>query len=245
MRLVFGVNNNILIDVFAPFPHFSIMVLDLYVDWLSQPCRAVAILLMDNNIEHELHEVNILQGETRGADFKQVNPVGKVPAIVDDGFHLGESHTIMRYICATRNLPDHYYPKDPKQRAQVDYWLDWHHSNLRHGSVRLIRAYIFGPMRNFSQQTIDELVKEGDEVLKSSLTFMDETLSKSKYIAGGNEISIADIALVCEVAMLPIVGASCENYPNVQTWLQRIASEIKSWKQANAKLDQFLASQKK
>jgi glutathione S-transferase len=221
------------------------MVLDLYVDWLSQPCRAVAMLLMDNNIEHKLHEVNILKGETRGADYKQVNPVGKVPAIIDDGFHLGESHTIMRYICATRNLPDHYYPKDTKQRAQVDYWLDWHHSNLRHGSVRLIKANIFGPMRNFSQQTIDELRKEGDEVLKSSLTYMDETLGKSKYIADGNQISIADIALACEVAMLPIAGASCEGYPNVQTWLQRISSEMKSWKQANATLDQFLASQKK
>ena len=221
------------------------MVLDLYIDWISQPSRAVAMLLMDNNIEHELHEVDIFKGQTQDADFKQVNPGGKVPAIVDDGFHLGESHTIMRYICATRNLPDHYYPKDEKQRARVDYWLDWHHSNLRHGSVRLIKAYILGPKKNFCQQTIDELIKEGDEVLESSLTFMDETLAEREYIAGDNQISIADIALACEVAMLPIVGASCENYPNVQTWLERVSSEIKSWKQANAKLDQYLASQEK
>jgi glutathione S-transferase len=221
------------------------MVLDFYVDWISQPCRAVGMLLMDNNVEHQVHEVSLMKGETQGAAYKQVNPCGKVPSIVDDGFHLGESHTIMRYLCETRNLPDHYYPKDIKQRAKVDYWLDWHHMNLRHGSLRLIRANVFGPMRQYSQQTIDELRKEGDDVLKTSLSFMDENLGKNNYIAGGNQLSIADIALACEVAMLPVSGASCEGYANVQMWLKRISTEIKSWPQANASLDQFLASKKK
>ena len=108
------------------------MVLDLYIDWISQPCRAVAMLLTDNNVEHQVHEVSIMKRETQGAAYKQVNPSGKVPSIVDDGFHLGESHTIMR-LCASRNLPDHYYPNDIKQRANADYWLDWHHKNLSHG----------------------------------------------------------------------------------------------------------------
>jgi glutathione S-transferase len=191
------------------------MVLDLYIDWLSQPCRAVSMLLMDNNVEHQVHEISIMKGETQGAAYKQINPTGKVPSIVDDGFHLAESHTIMRYLCASRNLPDHYYPEDIKQRAQVDYWLDWHHMNLRHRSLRLIKANIFGPIKQYSQQTIDELRKEGDDVLKSSLSFMDENLGKNNYIAGGNQLSIADIALACEVAMLPVSGASCEGYPNI------------------------------
>jgi len=221
------------------------MVLDLYIDWLSQPCRAVSMLLMDNNVEHQVHEISIMKGETQGAAYKQINPTGKVPSIVDDGFHLAESHTIMRYLCASRNLPDHYYPEDIKQRAQVDYWLDWHHMNLRHGSLRLIKANIFGPIKQYSQQTIDELRKEGDDVLKSSLSFMDENLGKNNYIAGGNQLSIADIALACEVAMLPVSGASCEGYPNIQAWLKRMSTEIKSWHQANALLDQFLASKKK
>ncbi|CAF3985895.1 unnamed protein product, partial [Adineta steineri] len=55
----------------------------------------------------------------------------------------------------------------------------------------------------------------------------------------------ADIALVCEVVMLPISGASCEDYPNVQAWVKRLSTEIKSWDEANATLNQFLASKKK
>ncbi|CAF4936329.1 unnamed protein product [Rotaria sp. Silwood1] len=162
------------------------MVLHLYIDWLSQPSRAVAMLLMENNIEHRVHEISCMQGETQSAEYKQVNPAGKVPSIVDNDFHLDESHTIMRYICVSRNLPDYYYPNDIKQRARVDYWLDWDHMNLRHGSMCLIRANLLAPIKKYSQQTIDELRKEGDEVLKSSLSFIEEAMSKNNYIAGGN-----------------------------------------------------------
>ena len=221
------------------------MVLQLYIDYLSEPCRAVAILLLENNIEHEVHELSVLKGETHSDAYKQINPVGKVPAIVDDSFNLSESHTIMRYLCASRNLPDHYYPNDIKQRARVDSWLDWHHTNLRQGATRLIKANIYGPIKNFSQVIIDELRKEGDSLLKSSLSCIEEVLGKNNYIAGGNQFSIADIALACEVVMLPVFGASSEGYPNVQAWVKRLSTEIKSWDQANAKLNQYLASMKK
>lgn len=223
----------------------STMVLQLHLDWLSEPCRAVAILLLENNIEHEVHEVNVVKGETRTEAFQQINPAGKVPAITDDGFQLNESHTIMRYLCATRNLPDHYYPSDVKQRAKVDSWLDWHHTNLRQGALRYIKANIYGPIKNFSPQTIEETRKEGDALLKQSLTFMEEALSKNAYIAGESQLSIADIALACEVAMLPLIGGSSDGYPNVQAWMKRLSTDLQSWQQANAKLDQFLASKKK
>ncbi|CAF4902417.1 unnamed protein product, partial [Rotaria sp. Silwood1] len=136
-------------------------------------------------------------------------------------------------------------PNDIKQRARVDYWLDWHHMNLRHGSMCLIRANLLAPIKKYSQQTIDELRKEGDAVLKSSLSFMEEAMSKNNYIAGGNQLSIADIALACEVIMLPIADASYKAYPNIEAWLKRLSTEIKCWYQVNAKLDQFLASKGK
>jgi len=222
------------------------MVLQLYIDWLSEPSRAIAILVIENNIEHTVHEVSIVKGETQGDAFKQINPVGKVPAIVDgDDLKLSESHTIMRYLCVSRNLPDHYYPNDIKERCRVDFWLDWHHTNLRHAAIRLLRANVFGPRRNFPETTIDELRKEGETVLKSSLTFMEETLGRNNYLAGGNQLSIADIALVCEVVMFPVYGASADGYPNVQNWVKRLSTDIQCWNQVNAKLDEYIALKSK
>jgi glutathione S-transferase len=36
------------------------------------------MLLMDNNVEHQIHEIGIMKGETQGAAYKQINPAGRV-----------------------------------------------------------------------------------------------------------------------------------------------------------------------
>ena len=61
-----------------------------------------------------------------------------------------ESHTIMRYIHETRGTPDHWYPKDPRKRAKVDEYLDWHHNNLRLGAGGFMKAQIAGKVMNIT-----------------------------------------------------------------------------------------------
>lgn len=58
-----------------------------------------------------------------------LNVAKKVPALKEGDFTLGESHAIMKYLHSTRELPDHWYPKDAKQRAKIDEYLDWHHTS--------------------------------------------------------------------------------------------------------------------
>ena len=50
-------------------------------------------------------------------DFVKINANKKVPVLVDGDFTLFESHSILRYICESRNLPQHWYPfKDFKKK---------------------------------------------------------------------------------------------------------------------------------
>jgi hypothetical protein len=104
--------------------------LTLYVDLLSQPCRAVTIFCRVNEIEADVQIVSLWKKETREPPFLAINPLGKVPAIDDGGFTLSESHTIMRYLAATRTVADHWYPEDLEKRACVDRVLDWQFGNL-------------------------------------------------------------------------------------------------------------------
>ena len=38
---------------------------------------------------------------------------------------------ILRYLCRERDVPDHWYPKDSKQQAKVDEYLEWQHLDTR------------------------------------------------------------------------------------------------------------------
>ena len=59
---------------------------------------------------------------------------------------LAESHAIMKYLATTRGVPDHWYPAEPKLRARVDQYLDWHHNFLRVGAARSVFLKLFQPM---------------------------------------------------------------------------------------------------
>ncbi len=52
---------------------------------------------------------------------------------------MSESHAILRYLARSRGLADHWYPRDLRQRAIVDQYLDEHHNFLRQG----VGAYCF------------------------------------------------------------------------------------------------------
>lgn len=41
------------------------------------------------------------------------------------------SIAILRYLCRTYNVADHWYPKDYKKQARIDEYLEWQHNNTR------------------------------------------------------------------------------------------------------------------
>src|SRR5260370_25721503 len=60
-----------------------------------------------------------------------MNPNGRVPTLVDSGFILWESNSVMRYLVLAHGQGSPIYPDAPKARAAVDRWLDWTLSTLQ------------------------------------------------------------------------------------------------------------------
>jgi hypothetical protein len=59
------------------------------------------------------HLSSVVQGENRAPAFLAINPLGKVPALQDmDGFCLQESAAMLRYLCETRAVAEHWYPSE-------------------------------------------------------------------------------------------------------------------------------------
>nr|XP_020009511.1 glutathione S-transferase theta-1-like [Castor canadensis] len=114
------------------------MVLELYLDLLSQPCRAIYIFAKKNGIPFQLRTVELLKGQHLSDAFAQVNPLKKVPAMKDGDFTLTESVAILLYLTHKCKVPDFWYPQDLQARACVDEYLAWQHTTLRRSCLRAL-----------------------------------------------------------------------------------------------------------
>nr|XP_054773276.1 glutathione S-transferase theta-1-like [Lytechinus pictus] len=111
------------------------MVVKVYVDYSSQPSRALVIFLRNTKIPFEIEEVNLMGEDHQKPEFVKITPLCTVPAIQDGDFSMGETVAIIRYL-ATKYadlVPDHWYPKDLEKRARVDEYMAFHHTGTRGG----------------------------------------------------------------------------------------------------------------
>ncbi|KAG7667402.1 putative Glutathione S-transferase T1 [Nannochloris sp. 'desiccata'] len=185
-----------------------------------------------NNLDVEEKVAAIAKGQTRAADFP--NPLKKVPYLQEpDGFGLAESSAILRYLCNTRhNIPDHWYPLEPRVRATVDAIMAWHGSTLRIGSMLVV--WNLAIAANLGLEGNKPLVDDyGLPTLKEALKVLECVWlggNNTKFLVG-NQISIADIMLACEIEQLALLDAVpgapqimelLAPYKKVTTWLDNV-----------------------
>src|SRR5690554_1086201 len=125
---------------------------------------------------------------TSDPEFLKLNPFAVVPVIDDDGFVLRESHTISRYLAAKHGRTD-LYPNDPKQRAQVEAWMDWGQTDLYQG----IRAPFLGMVVKLPAFQDQKLIDSGIAEWTRQMQMLDGCLAKGgPYLMGGS-FTLADI----------------------------------------------------
>lgn len=96
-------------------------MLTLYGYPSSSNALKVRFLLAELGLEYEHALVPV--PEPRPESYRALNPLGKVPTLIDDGIVLTESHAILRYLARREGRHDLYGPT-PGEAAHVDEWLD-------------------------------------------------------------------------------------------------------------------------
>lgn len=122
--------------------------------------------------------------------FLAINPFGLIPVIDDDGFVLGESHAIIRYLAATTSRDD-LLPADPKERAIIESWMDWQGTEVSSAH----RAAVLSKVFNIT-------LPGGQEVVEASLTewpkrmaVIEAQLKKTGAYITGPQFTLADICI--------------------------------------------------
>ncbi|XP_045173768.2 glutathione S-transferase theta-1-like [Mercenaria mercenaria] len=222
------------------------MVLELYYDLLSQPCRALFFFLKCADIEFEGKKMELLKGEHLTPEFLKKNPFHKVPVIFDDGFGLSESIAIMRYIAIKYNLADHWFPRaDLRTQARVEEFLNWQASAVRAPCSLVFKALMTDKVgiRFYSKQPTDEDIKAAKEEISRAVTHIADYFIQDKQFVAGDKMSAADIVVVCELYQLhPVdqLDSLVKCNPKVKAWMERVATTLgPEWKTVNAAIDSF------
>ncbi|KAJ9555368.1 hypothetical protein OSB04_009982 [Centaurea solstitialis] len=202
-----------------------VMALKVYADRMSPPARAVLIFCKVNGIDFEEIQVDILKNQQYTPEYRAINPMHQVPAIVHGRFKLFESHAILIYICcAFPGVASHWYPTDLLKRAKIHSVLDWHHCNLRRGSAGLILNTYVAPLKGFP--SYPRVTKESEQMLVRCLAKLESFwLKDGRFLLGSSQPSIADLCLVCEIIQLELQSEEdCRRilgpYKKVVQWME-------------------------
>uniref|UniRef100_A0A8I6A5Y5 glutathione transferase n=1 Tax=Rattus norvegicus TaxID=10116 RepID=A0A8I6A5Y5_RAT len=193
------------------------MGLELYLDLMSQPCRAVYIFAKKNGIPFQLRTIELLKGQHYTDAFAQVNPLRKVPALKDGDFVLAER----KY-----KAPDHWYPQDLQTRARVDEYLAWQHTALRSCCSRAMWQKMMFPVF-LGQPVPPERLASTLAELDGCLQMLEDKFLQNKAFLTGPHISVADLVAITEL-MHP-VSAGCkifESRPKLAAWRQRVEAAV-------------------
>ncbi|MAN45283.1 MAG: glutathione S-transferase family protein [Alphaproteobacteria bacterium] len=199
-------------------PHREITRLTLYGDSISGNCmkpKWTADLL---GIPYDWVEVDILSGGTQTEDFLSVNPVGQVPlARWPDGRALPQSNAIMLYLAEQSGSP--LIPSDPFRRAQMMSWLFW--EQYSHETAIAVRRFQKQYLKKSDDEIDPNLMAKG----RRALGVMELQLTYTDWIVG-DEMTLADIALVAYTRWAHEGGFDLSEFPAVERWVSRTEAAL-------------------
>lgn len=195
-------------------------MLKFYYNPVSGNVRRVWVTLLEKQIPFESILVN-LDDDQFGNDFTAVNPLQRVPVIVDNGVRVIESLAILDYLEAKYPMPS-LMPSQPENVATVRMVEMLAVNEIQPAALTLTRPLVGLVIDN---QKLDA----AKERVICVMQFYENLLSNNSYFVG-EDITLADIVAGTLVPLLPMFGFSLDAYPRLKAWSERLAMR-ESWQQ--------------
>jgi len=190
----------------------------LYCFTESGNAYKAALMLELCGADWEVARVAFFTGETRRAEFRDLNVMGEVPVLVhhrDDGdFTVTQSGAILTYLA--RKL-EKFGPETEAEEFEVMRWLLFDSQKMSGyaGPLRFLRYF----MKKGESDEVQYLHGR----LMSALKVLDARLEGRDWVAADRP-TIADLALCGYLFWPDQIGIDYDGLPNVTAWLDGIAA---------------------
>ncbi|WP_370636003.1 glutathione S-transferase family protein [Paralcaligenes sp. KSB-10] len=184
----------------------------LYGTPLSGHSHRVELLL--RMLELPFRFIDAPAATRQSPEFRQLNPLGQVPVLLDGDLVLCDSNAIMVYLVKRYAPGSPWLPDDAIAAAQVQRWLSIAAGELMYGPATARMALLWG--------VPDDPVRAA-QIAARLLGFMEQHLAGRPYLASDHP-SLADLACYSYTAHAPEGGIALEPYPEVRAWLSRVES---------------------
>ena len=188
--------------------------------FISPFVRKVAITLEEKGIDYTHEDINPFAPPE---GFREISPLGKIPAFRDGDHTINDSSVICRYI--ERKVPTPaFYPGDALASARVE----WIEEYIDGGVIPTAGSKIFFPLVVQPLLSGEEPDETGPqqaiaEDMPPLYDYLESQLGTSEYFVG-NSMTIADIAVGCAFVSIRLAGTKPDQarWPKLSAFINRM-----------------------
>jgi glutathione S-transferase len=195
----------------------------LHTSPLSPSGKRVRILTHELDFALDVVPVDFTKGENRSPEYLAINPMGKVPTLVDGDLVLWESAAILVHVAKTAG--GELWPKGLRDESDALRWLFFGACHLDPYFTTLVVERLIKGRRG--EQEDETATRYAEGALTRFVAILEHQLATRPYVTG--TFGVVDVALGCTIELAPLVRFDLAPAPHVRAWLERLHARA-SWK---------------
>ena len=181
--------------------------------------QRVVWLAEELGLEYELENLEMFSAEMKTPDYLAIHPLGKVPAIDDDGFVLWETSAILQYLVAKYSDGTLIPSANSQDGARQLQWLQFGENPL----TVIMGELVANEMALPEDQRVPALVERGRELAPALVKIVERALDPGPFILG-DAFSAADIMLGFGLTIARYAGYVNNTTPRVSDYCERLSA---------------------
>jgi len=174
-------------------------------------------LLEELGLPYELKTVEFTPESLKGPEYLKVHPLGKVPALQDDGVTMFESGAIVEYLLEKYGKGRLAPAPGTTARAPFLQWVHFGEATALPPLADIVQHTFLRP----EAERIPAIADDGRARMAGVLDVLDKSLAGKQYLLG-DEFTAADVMVGYALYLAKMLGLLSDKHPNLLAYMGRL-----------------------